>query len=218
MQQTKFTANRPQGETSLKPEGGYVQISTLTIGLLWWAYTNELLSLRALRVGLALYELRIRRCAYLWTERKRGNTPEFTPNYSAKELAAFCGLPTKRATAALAELLRPRVSRRVLARALRLRHLPRRPRPLRPSASRVPLLARQAHQATQGPGAPADPDTPLRVGLTGSHCGHPRGVSEMHLAQARYRGSPTPAGFLPWLARRFSAFACGPSSRLNSSS
>jgi hypothetical protein len=89
-----------------KPEGGYVQVPTLTIAILWWAYAKGLLSLRGVRVGLALFELRIRRAAFVWTEKKRGNPePEFTPNYSTKELGDYCGLPEKRARAALKELL-----------------------------------------------------------------------------------------------------------------
>src|SRR5512143_3173318 len=88
-----------------KPEGGYCSISVLTIGLLWWAYTKGLLTLRAVRVGLALFELRIRRAAYIWTEKRRGNkAPDFIPRYSAKEVGDYCGLPAKRANAALAEL------------------------------------------------------------------------------------------------------------------
>lgn len=88
-----------------KPDGGYCSISVLTIGLLWWAYTKRLLTLRAVRVGLALFELRIRRDAYVWTENRRGNpVPDFTPRYSAKEVGDYCGLPAKRAKAALAEL------------------------------------------------------------------------------------------------------------------
>ena len=88
-----------------KPDGGYCSISVLTIGLLWWAYTKGLLTLRAVRVGLALFELRIRRDAYVWTEKRRGNpVPDFTPRYSAKEFGDYCGLPDKRAKAALAEL------------------------------------------------------------------------------------------------------------------
>ena len=89
-----------------KPEGGYVSISTLTVGLLWWAFTEGLLSLRAVRVGLALFELRIRRAAFVWTEKKAGRgVPEFIPNYSASELASLCGLPETRVRAALRELL-----------------------------------------------------------------------------------------------------------------
>jgi hypothetical protein len=88
-----------------KPDGGYCSISVLSIGLLWWAYTKGLLTLRAVRVGLALFELRIRRDAYVWTENRRGNpVPDFTPRYSAKEVGDYCGLPAKRAKAALAEL------------------------------------------------------------------------------------------------------------------
>src|SRR5512147_1642387 len=88
-----------------KPEGGYCSISVLTLGLLWWAYTKGLLTLRAVRVGLALFELRIRRAAYIWTEKRRGQKiPDFTPRYSTKELGDYCGLPEKRAKAALAEL------------------------------------------------------------------------------------------------------------------
>src|SRR5512135_3358431 len=96
----------PAGSQSRqKPLGGYIQISTLTIGLLWWAYGQGLLTLRAVRVGLALFELRIRRAAYLWTERRRGHTTiDFSPRYSTKELGDYCGLPEKRAKAALAEL------------------------------------------------------------------------------------------------------------------
>ena len=94
-----------RGSALSKPDGGYVQISTLVLGLLWWAHTTGRLSLRAVRVGLALFELRIRRAAYLWTEKRRGNSvPDFTPRYSTKELGDYCGLPEKRAKAALAEL------------------------------------------------------------------------------------------------------------------
>src|SRR5512135_725909 len=93
-----------------KPEGGYCSISVLTLGLLWWAYTKGLLTLRAVRVGLALFELRIRRAAYVWTEKRRGNqVPDFIPRYSPKELGDYCGLPEKRAKAALAELQRLRL-------------------------------------------------------------------------------------------------------------
>src|SRR5512135_3594141 len=94
-----------RGAALSKPDGGYVQISTLVLGLLWWAHTTGRLSLRAVRVGLALFELRIRRAAYLWTEKRRGNQVQnFTPRYSTKELGDYCGLPDKRAKAALAEL------------------------------------------------------------------------------------------------------------------
>src|SRR5512142_2691584 len=96
-----------RGSTVAKPDGGYCSISVLTIGLLWWAYTKGLLTLRAVRVGLALFELRIRRAAYVWTEKRRGNkVPDFSPRYSAKEVGDYCGLPEKRAKAALAELQR----------------------------------------------------------------------------------------------------------------
>src|SRR5512142_3194534 len=96
----------PAGSQSRqKPDGGYIQISVLIVGLLWWAYGQGLLTLRAVRVGLALFELRIRRAAYLWTEKRRGHeVPDFTPRYSTKELGDYCGLPEKRAKAALAEL------------------------------------------------------------------------------------------------------------------
>src|SRR5512144_3189110 len=88
-----------------KPAGGYCSIPVLTLGLLWWAYTQGLLTLRAVRVGLALFELRIRRAAYTWTEKRRGNNvSDFSPRYSTKELGDYCGLPDKRAKAALAEL------------------------------------------------------------------------------------------------------------------
>src|SRR5512143_3169447 len=88
-----------------KPDGGYCSIPVLTLGLLWWAYTQGLLTLRAVRVGLALFELRIRRAAHIWTEKRRGNkTPDFSPHYSTKELGDYCGLPDKRAKAALGEL------------------------------------------------------------------------------------------------------------------
>jgi hypothetical protein len=91
--------------TLSKPDGGYCSIPLLTLGLLWWAYTNGLLTLRAVRVGLALGELRIRRAAYIWTEKRRGQkVPDFIPRYSIKELGDYCGLPEKRAKAALAEL------------------------------------------------------------------------------------------------------------------
>src|SRR5512143_1993319 len=94
-----------EGPKRAKPDGGYCSISVLTLGLLWWAYTKGLLTLRAVRVGLALCELRIRTAAYLWTERRRGNqVPDFIPRYSAKEVGDYCGLPDKRANAALAEL------------------------------------------------------------------------------------------------------------------
>jgi hypothetical protein len=80
-------------------------MSTLTVGLLWWSFTEGLLSSWAVRVGLGLFELRLRRKAYVWTERKAGRgTPEFVPNYTVAELARLCGLPTKRVNAALGEL------------------------------------------------------------------------------------------------------------------
>src|SRR5512142_144116 len=88
-----------------KPDGGYCSISVLAIGLVSGAYVQVLLTLRAVQVGLALFELRIRRAAYLWTEKRRGNeVRDFSPRYSTKELGDYCGLPEKRAKAALAEL------------------------------------------------------------------------------------------------------------------
>ena len=89
-----------------KPEGGYCSVSSATLGLLWWSLSEGLLSSWAVRVGLGLFELRLRRKAYIWTERKAGRgVREFVPHYSASELARLCGLPEKRARAALRELL-----------------------------------------------------------------------------------------------------------------
>jgi hypothetical protein len=103
MQSQTIPGDTPQ----TKPEGGFVEVSTFIIGLLWWAYSKGLISLRAVRVGLALFELRIRRAAYVWTERKQNDrTPDFIPRYTVHEIADFVGLPPKKARAALAELLR----------------------------------------------------------------------------------------------------------------
>ncbi len=88
-----------------KPEGGYVQVSAYIIGLLWWALSEGLVSTRAVRVGLALFEVRIRRAAFVWTEKKAGRgVPVFAPRFSASELATLCGLPEKRVRSALREL------------------------------------------------------------------------------------------------------------------
>ena len=91
----------------VKPDGGYVHVSTFRFGIAWWAYQQGELTIRAVRVLLALHELLMRRTAYLWTEKKQGRKPdpEFTPHFSTEELASFCGLPEKRARAALKELL-----------------------------------------------------------------------------------------------------------------
>src|SRR5947209_19732263 len=90
-----------------KPDGGYVSSSLLSLGLLTWAQSERLISSRAVRVGLALFEVRIRRWAYLWTEKKAGRgVPEFTPRFSATELASLCGLPEARVRAALRELVK----------------------------------------------------------------------------------------------------------------
>jgi hypothetical protein len=99
----KFNTHR--GETLDKPDGGYCSISTLTLGLLWWAFSEGLLSLRAVRVGLALFEVRLERLTYIRKERKAGRVPEFTPRFTAAELASLCGLPEARVRAALRELL-----------------------------------------------------------------------------------------------------------------
>lgn len=89
-----------------KPEGGYVHVSTFRFGIAWWCYLQGKLTIRAVRVLLALHELGIRRAAYGWTEKKRGRgVPEFTPRFAVRELAEFCGLPEKRAKSALNELL-----------------------------------------------------------------------------------------------------------------
>lgn len=104
MHHAQLTEDFQETDARSKPKGGYVQLSANTLALLWWGYSQSKLSLRAVRVGLALYELRIRRRAYVWSERKQGRAPELTPNYSAKELATLCGLPPKRAKAALDEL------------------------------------------------------------------------------------------------------------------
>jgi hypothetical protein len=95
---------QPRG-TLEKPDGGYVSISTLTIGLLWWSFSEGRLSLWAVRVGLALFEVRIRRLTYIRKERKAGRVPKFTPRFTAGELASLCGLPEARTRSALRELL-----------------------------------------------------------------------------------------------------------------
>lgn len=102
-----MNSQKSEGDTPLaKPEGGYVSISVATLGLLWWSLSEGLITSWAVRVGLALFELRIRRAAFVWTEKKAGRgAPEFVPNYSAAELASLCGLPEKRVRSALRELL-----------------------------------------------------------------------------------------------------------------
>src|SRR4051794_9236723 len=88
-----------------KPDGGYVKVSAYTLGLLMWSHSEGLICSRAVRVGLALIEVRIRRRAFVWTEKKAGRgVPEFTPHFTAFELATLCGLPEKRVRSALAEL------------------------------------------------------------------------------------------------------------------
>src|SRR4051794_5579170 len=91
----------PLSDHRAKPDGGYVHVSTFRFGIAWWAYQQGELSIRAVRVLLALHELLMRRTAYLWTEKKQGRKPdpEFTPHFSTEELASFCGLPEKRARA-----------------------------------------------------------------------------------------------------------------------
>src|SRR6187200_2944721 len=91
--------------SSTKPDGGYVQVSAFVLGVLWWAYSEKLLSLRAVRVGLALFEIRIRRAVHALIERRKGNPSELHRKFTTKELGGLCGLPTKRAAAALKELL-----------------------------------------------------------------------------------------------------------------
>src|SRR4051812_11396692 len=93
------------GQTAQKPDGGFAEIPTLVIGLLWSSYSQGLITLRAVRVGLALFELRIRRQAYVWSEKKNHRLPNFVPHYTIGEVADLVGLPPKKAKAALAELL-----------------------------------------------------------------------------------------------------------------
>jgi hypothetical protein len=89
-----------------KPDGGYVHVSTFRFGIAWWAYLQGKISIRAVRVLLALHELIIRRSAHIWSEKKQGNrVQDFTPHYSTLELAKLCGLPEKKARVALNELL-----------------------------------------------------------------------------------------------------------------
>ena len=133
------------------------------------------LRLRGVRVGLALFELRIRRAAFIWTEKKEGRgVPEFTPNYSASELASLCGLPESRVRSALRELLELGI----------LAEFSPDVDSLRPSLSEVKLapeqrsalhlLAWPPHQAAKGPNSSAGPGTCVRVELPGPCCGHPR--------------------------------------------
>jgi hypothetical protein len=90
----------------VKPDGGYVHVSTFRIGIVWWCYLAGTLSLRAVRAFLALQEMGIERATYVRTERKQGRgVPEFTPRFGVWELAKHCGLPEKRARDALNELL-----------------------------------------------------------------------------------------------------------------
>jgi hypothetical protein len=94
-----------RGEPPLKkPDGGFVSISTLTLGLLWWAFAEGLLSLRSVRVGLALVEVWKRRETYIRTERKAGRLPKFTPRFTPSELASLCDLTEPRTRKALREL------------------------------------------------------------------------------------------------------------------
>src|SRR4051812_6626672 len=93
------------GAPRTKPQSGYVSVPSHALVLLW-AFTQGLLSLPGGRVGLALFELRIRRAAYVWTEKKAGRgVPDFIPNFSSSELACLCGLPESRVRSALRELL-----------------------------------------------------------------------------------------------------------------
>jgi hypothetical protein len=99
-------ALKEDSDHRVKPDGGYIHVSTFRFGVAWWCYLAGTLSLRAVRILLALHEAGIERSAYVWTEKKRGRgVPEFTPRFSVEELASFCGLPVKRARAALKELL-----------------------------------------------------------------------------------------------------------------
>src|SRR3954464_764814 len=101
-----YALEETESDYRVKPDGGYVHVSTFRFSLAWWAYLDGLLSIRAVRVLLALHELLIRRSAYLWTEKRRGNRiAGFAPHFSTKELAEFCGLPEKKARVALKELL-----------------------------------------------------------------------------------------------------------------
>ncbi|CAN0497995.1 unnamed protein product, partial [Phaeothamnion confervicola] len=87
-------------------EGGYVHVATWRIGVVWFCYLAGTLSLHAVRVLLALHELGIERMAHVWTEKKRGRgIPESTPRFGVWELSKHCGLPEKRARAALNELI-----------------------------------------------------------------------------------------------------------------
>ena len=94
-----------EGSDSLKPAGGYVQISATVIGLLWWSYPGgpHLDPGRPGRPGPLRAADPTLRLPLVRT--KEGQLPGVTPNYSVKELATFCGLPPKRARAALDELL-----------------------------------------------------------------------------------------------------------------
>lgn len=87
------------------PDGGYIPVSTLRLALAWWCYAEGLMSLRAVRVVVALYELMTRRVAYSRSEAKQGRKPVFTPHFSTKELGDVLGLPERKARAALKELL-----------------------------------------------------------------------------------------------------------------
>src|SRR3954451_21064578 len=105
IEQRGDTASAPKGlgtNHAKKPEGGYVHVSTFRFGIAWWAYLQGILSIRAVRVLLALHELGVERLAYIWTEKKQGRgVPSFTPHFSTNELASFCGLPERKARAAL---------------------------------------------------------------------------------------------------------------------
>ena len=102
---TAYALKASESDHRVKPDGGYVHVSTFRLGIGWWAYRRGMLSIRAVRVLLALHELGIRRAAHGWSEKKLGRSPEFTPHFSVDELGRLCGLPAKKARVALKELL-----------------------------------------------------------------------------------------------------------------
>ena len=170
--------------TLRKPLGGYVQVSTQILGLLAWSYSEGLLSLRGVRVGLALFELRIRRAVHALIERRKGRTGDFTPRLSTKELEHLRPPP---------EAGKGRVKR--APRARHRRRVQRDPFHLHPFA-RLSLRSPRSNAWPSGAWFAAltkrnKVPVPRRIlalacrVILRPHRGHPRGLSSLLVEEAR---------------------------------
>ena len=187
-----------------KPDGGYCSISAMTLGLLWWSYSTGRLSLRAVRVGLALQELQAPPGGLRLDRAEAGqggpSSPRTTPSRSWPPSAASPrsgpGPPSPSCTPWATSSSSP-PSESSWAPSLEALALPAE------ALAEFRSWIGTPHQTQAGPHPAADPGPRLRVAAPGPHRHHPRRLPPLLAGTSPEGFSFTGRLSCTWLASRF---------------